>query len=507
MKKLYISVFFLFGLGLFFFYSFFSYEKHQRIFNSPDEMANAFFITQVYEHGLPIYEDERVNRFSGLIRPRSIHYDGNSWTPEGFIGLAVLYGYGAKIFGLDSVRYFTPMVSVVALMMFGTLLFQRLGIHSAVSGILLLAFHPAYWYYSSRGGYPNLPFFAFFLMAVCLLFLRWNSEKTLSVAYLLSGFFFALALSVRPSEAVWVVPFFVFLLVRAKALGGKNRIVFFSVAAFFIAVVFFAINGMVSGTLWGESYGNGGDGDSASLFSLRNIFFPFGIGFLDTLKYGAEYMVGFLWWYSIPAALGAVLIYRSKKIPFSLLFASFLAATYLAVYYGSWKLQESLSPDISLASSFMRYWLPIFFGMTVCAMFFLRRFGAFTRYGILIALISLSLVTTIRLDTESFLHVSERLKHYGWIRMEAEKYLQKRDIVLVEKFDKLFFPDFSVAAVEPMKSDELKELLESVPKDQGVVWATYRNPIGASEYLLQKNANHAMTLLFFSDDFYLYRIL
>ena len=133
-------------------------------FSSPDETANYFWIRQ-FAAGQPLYYFEELNSVgNNLIHPRSVNVIDGKNAPGSFLGLIFIYGSLAKIFSLGIVPYLTPFFSALGVFFFYLLLekiFQSRPI--AVISASLLAFSPAWFYYSCRGMYHNV-FFASLLI-------------------------------------------------------------------------------------------------------------------------------------------------------------------------------------------------------------------------------------------------------------------------------------------------------------------------------------------------------
>ncbi|MDP2629870.1 MAG: glycosyltransferase family 39 protein, partial [Candidatus Uhrbacteria bacterium] len=171
--------------------------------NSPDETANYFFARTFARDSQIGYEEPLLESSKGVVHARSMTTAGSRVVPVGFLGLTVLYGALAKVFGVGALLFFTPFLAVVTAFAFYFLLkrfFSRTV--AALSGVLLLI-HPAYWYYASRGMLPNVLFVDLLILgALCLAVAFEKKRHWLSFV---GGILIGTALTVRLSEMLWVL--------------------------------------------------------------------------------------------------------------------------------------------------------------------------------------------------------------------------------------------------------------------------------------------------------------
>src|SRR3989338_9977333 len=123
------------------------------VFNSPDENANATFASYFAQHStlrIPaLYMGEGAEYFA----PRSVVYRNGYYVPGSFIGLPLFYGLLSKI--IPWVNLLTPLFAVLGVLAFWGILRRIFSARIATISALLLLIHPAWWYFASRGMFPN----------------------------------------------------------------------------------------------------------------------------------------------------------------------------------------------------------------------------------------------------------------------------------------------------------------------------------------------------------------
>ncbi|EKD47454.1 MAG: hypothetical protein ACD_66C00054G0001, partial [uncultured bacterium] len=178
--------------------------------------------------------------------------------PVSFLGLSVLSGLFAFIFGSWSISLVTPLLAVLAIFAWKQILY-RLTENERLSdfGALLLMIHPAFWYYTGRTMMHNVGFVALLLLALYFIVcqpIKANWQKTVILDEFLAGLMLGLAISFRASEAVWVGVLVVgFLFWQRKELVLKNVFVFL-ISAVLILLPFLALNKVLYGSMLETGY-------------------------------------------------------------------------------------------------------------------------------------------------------------------------------------------------------------------------------------------------------------
>ena len=98
-------------------------------FFSPDENANYVF-TKLYQESNQLYIFEKYNMIaSDVIHPRSYFSHEGNLKPLSFLGIIIIYGDLAKIFGQAIIPFLTPLFAALGLLFFyllmSSLLFSK----------------------------------------------------------------------------------------------------------------------------------------------------------------------------------------------------------------------------------------------------------------------------------------------------------------------------------------------------------------------------------------------
>ncbi|HOZ36948.1 MAG TPA: hypothetical protein PLR18_03935 [bacterium] len=375
-------------------------------FPSPDETANYFWVKQ-FATGQPLYYFEGLNLpGNGLIHPRSVNVVDGKNVPGSFLGLILIYGGLAKIFGLGVIPYLAPLFAALGIFFFYLLLkkiFESTPV--ALISAILLAFTPAWFYYVCRGMYHNVPFVSLLIAGLYFLWkalldknngnfqttnpkskipksiISHQKYNSLSVAsykllvnYFFSGLLLGLSILTRTSEFAWVaLTVLLILIINFKKIYWPGFVMF--VAAGIISlVILFYYNQILYGSFLsagyravGEAIEKGGLASASILFQI--LITPFGVDVRSIFINGSNYLYRlFPIWGSL-GFLGAFLfvilpthwikISYPKRIIYFIY--CLLIAAYLLVFYGSWAITDRIDKGtLSLGTSYLRYWLPIY---------------------------------------------------------------------------------------------------------------------------------------------------
>lgn len=439
------------------------------IFNSPDETANNFFIQRLAESG-DFFSPEPLNFFlSGAVRPRSISWNGYTLAPQGFVGLPLLYGWLAKIFGVAATKFFTPILAVLGALAFYDLvkkIFNRR--IAAVSFVLLLTF-PVYWYYASRHLYSNVPFVSFLIIAAWAAIsgaLNKNSALRHLIIFCAA---FSAALALRPNEAAWILPVLALnLLVFRNNISGKK--IFYAILMMgFAALPVLSANLFFYGNIFGSGYtlyGAVGVGSPAAASS--------GAVWSDILAYGFHpaaiaknvygFFIKYFWYYSAPALVGFLLLLgRRKAGERSYAMSAIFSAAWLIAVYGSGIFADNPNGDMTIGDSHFRYWLPVFIFMLPFigiaaekSIFRLRppiRFAALSLCFVFFMV--LSVYTVFFSQDDGLLAVKQNLEINYAVKEEILKITGPDDIIITGRQDKIFFPERTVIYTQKISDPRL----------------------------------------------------
>ena len=474
-----------FGAIFFFVYSWFylATAAETAKFNSPDEAANYFFIKNYVANGtLKVFEPLNLTT-GGMIHPRSITTVGGGYlVPGSFLGLILIYGWIAKILTLGIVWWLTPFFSLAAVFFFHGIIKNIFDRRITLWSAFLLLVHPAFWYYASRGLFPNILFISLLLAGFYFLIGHKKAKAWVLnyLDYILAGLFFGLALTVRLSEIIWVgaALLSLFLIYRKNVKWSELIIFIFSSGVAFVPVFFY------NRTIYGEplttAYNLGGEsaaaGGTAWFVSAVKFIFPFGLEIKNVLKNFSTYFVGMFWWFAIPAAFGAAVFIKrliagklDKKITAYLFFGGFVSL-FLFLYYGSWFFYDNPAKEASIGTSYVRYWLPIYILSLPLVAFTVIKLVDFIRplkqklfAGVLCLIFILFGVKLTFFDkNDGLAYVYKNVQEYAAIEKEVNKMISAEAVIIIDRADKIFFPEHRV--VSPLRDDGTYAIIPELAK-------------------------------------------
>ncbi len=369
---------------------------HGETFVSPDENAN-FFFSRTYAETGRLFVVEPLNvRIGDVLAPRSILALGGRLVPGGFAGLPFLYGGFARAFGMWVLPLLTPLLAAASVIAWAAVCRKLFGGRVGWWSGILLAFHPAWWLYATRGFMPNVPFTALLIAAAFFLLIRpvaWlqHRHQKRVVAWMdpaLAGLALGAALLIRTVEAPWV------LLGLAGVAVWQRRAVTRALAVPFLCGLLLVLAPLpfLNRELYGAWYATGYTAGSAqslpgewagleaeraetqslapwraALNAAAAPLFPFGIHPRRILVEVKEYGVAMFWWMSVLSAAGLWFVWARRKD--STVHGYFVLAAFvtlwLATLYGSWSFADNPDPTkITIGNSHVRYWLPAFVLLT-----------------------------------------------------------------------------------------------------------------------------------------------
>ncbi len=456
--KVYKVVLIVFGILLFFLYSFLPLTVGP-VFNSPDANANYTF-TKIFADKSDLRIFEPLNRHAeNIVHPRSTNIAGAYIVPGSFLGMTLLYGALAKILSVAAIPFLTPFFASLGVLFFYGLIKRIFNSKIAFISSLLLFVHPAFWYYASRVMMHNILFLVFLVMG--FYFLARIGEKNKWLWYLLGGIFFGAALAVRSAEAIWV-----FLLLAALALVYRREIKW-------KFVPFFALGGILAVApifyfqyfIYGHPLNTGytrldtlfvKQGIETSWYSgILNIIFPFGLDLKNIAKNFINYFLNIFWWFAAAYILGGLFFiskfFKWKKRQYVYFGLLCFLSLWLFVYYGSWDFHDHPDPaQISIGTSYVRYWLPVYAFSLPLAALFIAGFSnwmknktlKFVIVVILLALLTYPSAAIVFWQTdESVLSMQKNLQSYGETKEKIISSTEENSVIIASYFDKILFPE------------------------------------------------------------------
>lgn len=461
-----------------------------RLFVSPDALANYLFSSELAENSrLHLFEPMNLELDDSLY-PRSTFSIQGRVLPVSFLGLPFLYGLIAKLVGIGGMLLITPILAGLAIFAWRGIVARLYNDRVALLSAILLAVHPAWWYYTARGMMHNVLFVSLLIFALWFLVVRPIKSKRFSPNLLVSGLLFGLALFVRTSEIVWLLP--VAILVIGffwKKLSWKPVVIFF-VSILIALIPMFAINNSLYGSPTSFGYLSQIDSgaqtyDQPPSEQIETIVsepvqsvLPFGFDFRAMVKHMIDYGFNMFWWISFLTVIGLLLAFYKIREPktgrdrprWAFHASFFLIGIALSILYGSWTFTDNPDPNsLTIANSYIRYWLPIFVMTTVyagIALTWLRekmmyeRTAKFTSLALLLIIVLLGFRTTFFTVDDGLYFIRTNLIRSAEIKETVLELTEEDSVIIVDRADKIFYPERLVRY--PLRDDLTYELMPRI---------------------------------------------
>lgn len=448
-------------------------------FVSPDETANFVFSKQFATTSFPALPAPLNDEFAtDFFHPRStivraIGDQGAHVVPASFLGFSLIVGSFGKIVGMQYASLLVPLLSVLSVCFFYGIIKRFFDKKTALTSAFLLLIHPAFWYFSSRAYMHNALFLGLLVIGLYFFVLVAREENESANRWLWAacgGFFIGLSLSVRVSELIWVSVVF---MVLASMRLHRARVVPLMVSVFFmclaLAPMLYFNHHLYGGALRFGGYSDdvatisGADNQAATVGSTVAAFvFPFGVDVVRAFNVFWKFAMLQFWWIAAPACIGYLMLFVTAlrkrtdwaRIGYLALWA--VVALYLIVYYGSWVFYDHPDPyAITVGTSYVRYWLPLFvFSIPFASYFFIVLYNALrTQLGVFAKAVFLFIafamfVSSLRVV---FFNPYDGLEHMRGITQTYEQKMAivKRSvpedaIMITGRTDKVFFPEYNV---------------------------------------------------------------
>jgi len=487
------------------------------LFNSPDEMSNHYF-SSLFSDVSELWRFESINIYAdGRMHPRSVKVVDLFLVPGGFIGMPVLFGSIAKVFGDGVIVYLTPLFALLAVIAWGVLVgmifsgsgkgkgktvFTSEGVRIGLVASLLLLSNPAWWYTTARTMMPNVLFVSLLLVAVTAYFVRpidrvfrWKWGEAYSrlriLDFVIAGVCLALALTVRPSELPWVLMSAAVIgIIYRKSIPVLGSVIT-AVSGVVTAAPILLLHHSAYGSIFSSGYGEALGGIPAQIASggigmrllgpLQPYLFPLGFAPRTALQVFFTYGVGFFWWWSLAVGVSAVvlLLHRDAKKKAhrsvrSLGWVAAVTSVWLILFYGSWIVRDNPDPDaVTIGSSYFRYWLPLFVlstavvarAIVVSADRLKGRMRTLSVPAIITVFAVMSAYVVFTSPQEGLFAVRENLIRYEGEVDVVLAATEEDALIVVDRADKLLFPARRV--MYPLRDDEtyttLGKLKDSAP--------------------------------------------
>ncbi len=453
------------GLGALFLllvvlFSYLPLRSHGR-YLSPDETAMATSAKLWAEQGSAAVAEPLAWKFPGL-HPRSYvsHYD--TIVPVGFLGWPLINSILFRVVGQNLLPIAAMLIILSAVYPLYRLL-RPLGQRAALLGTLIAFSSPGIILYANRSLFPNAG-----LIALAIWTCFWIKDMVIPAKAgiywktFVAGILVCLTLAIRPVECIWIVPWFAYFARNWKPSRNQLVAVVLGFVLALAPVIWQAQT--LYGNFWQAGYlvqGNPDPNPSASLSLAQGEkeglpILPFGIHPLYIGWNIFKFLLGPLFPWMVPLVLCSVIVILNKKRNKLFELGAWTLAV-LVLYYGNGHYADNITGAITIGNSFVRYLMPLGV-LSGVAFAYVYATSETRKNGRQIALIMAAILVIAGIfqaffaDNEGLWTVSHDSKRYDAINREAAKYFSSTDVILSDRSDKIFFPDFR--AWSPLPSME-----------------------------------------------------
>jgi hypothetical protein len=179
-------------------------------------------------------------------------------------------------------------------------------------------------------------------------------------------------------------------------------------------------------------------------------------------------------WLSLPAIFGAIIFLRKMTRSEKYYFGIFcFVSLWLFVYYGSWRFSDNPDPSkITIGTSYLRYWLPVF---TMILPFFAKFFVKLAEFfkikywkiatSVAVLFFALSFYSVFYAEGEGIIAIKNTLAGYEIRAEEVFNLTENNSVIVTDRNDKIFFPERKI--IYPLRSENtysaVSFLLEFAP--------------------------------------------
>lgn len=496
----------------------------QKVFLSPDE-TGVFAVAQHWaEEGTAAIKEPLAQAIPWL-HPRSFISHDLTIVPVGFLGWPWIISWFIAIFG-PAAGPVAGMLMILSCMYPVYRLMRPMGKEAAYIGTVIATTSPAFLLYGNRSLFPNAAIIALALWSAWSFkslvntgetgasrrsseaddSLRIN-ERRQKIILTLFGLVSALAVSIRPIEAVWIVPWFFAL--GWGWLPSKKQWpwILLGIGLVLLPLAWEAQH--LYGGFWKTGYWMKGNPMMATTQAMpQNTYtpelFPFGIHPRSIAWNVYTFLGKMLFPWMMPLLMvmflyGAKIVEEARltipkksglqnqvKAFIAILTGSGSSSSYnrryvlaglwtwmfLVLYYGNGRYVDNINGNPSIGNSFVRYLLPLGF-ISGLALAWISRMSRFAKYGrvfvfaIVLIMSGTGIWRAYSADEEGVLAGRRELDRYTEIRQAVSAYLKPGDIVISDRSDKIFFPTYrAISPIPPL--DEAGLLNEAVKQGVGI---------------------------------------
>lgn len=441
----------------------------QGVFASPDESANAFFARTFAETGSMAVSEPLNTVAQGVIHPRSTIAPGTVILPTSFLGFPFVSGVLRYVFGEFIQFSFTPIVAAFGIATLWWMV-RRLTDNELLAdcSAFFALIHPAFWYYGTRVMMPNVAFVSFLVIGIAVFVLARSKQSMVIGA--IAGVIFALGLTMRLVEApIAGICIVVVCIAYRKSMPWRALC-----GAVIGGAIVFGTYLIANSALYGSALTTGytlPDARSmddavapvSPLATIRHLLLPF--GFHPRAMLANVYYYG--WWLypvlSTLAGVGAWFAWTAKehqKAWRTFVLCLGIAATWMAVVYGSWSIADNPDPKaITIGNSHVRYWLPLFVASSVLVGLAFLRLREQMTHGLrstvgtvtLLVIVTTLSIQTVFLGSDGLIAARAAAATSVEKRAEVIANTEYNAVVIVDRADKYLFPYRRV--IVPLRSD------------------------------------------------------
>ena len=510
----------------------FAFSDSHLILNQPDEGLFYDIARQVSLGTAPGREELFTTASLSQVHPRSATVVHGRIVPIAFPAAMILFGLLARLDVIIvgtwlvniSLSAITPLLAALCPLVLYYLVRKvsgqsRLAFHSA----LFLFILPPFWYYASRPFQPHILFIFLLLSAAAIYTSALNQHHyrrlwQLYVAFTMVGF----ALIVRPVELMWVVLLGLLILWFTRKQLHRQDMMILIPAAITTLIIYAAVQLSVYGNIFGSGYVKPAADGTAGLLSsgpqgihlLQALVAPFGVLPIAIAKTAYHYLLRLfsLWSLAAMAASLAVIWAKADDHRVRKYFLGYgLVAALLLIYYGTWQFTDNLAGQVSIGSSQVRYFLPIYvaaaplLGMCSLWLFRQRRPGQLVATFVIGAL-AFSSYSAVFTSFEGINHIRNVKEQYAEYQARIYAHVPAEAVIITRYGDKYLYPERKVIA--GLDDADMRAgtaaLLEAGTELYLYDLAGYANSDAVQAWLADTGATLALMDQF--DDLELYRI-
>ncbi len=490
----------LFGLVFLFIYSWL-WLGQEVGFTSPDETANYHFTKLLAEENQLSFEDSLNEVTDGLIRPRSMSLYNNQTVPASFLGMILIYGSLAKLFGSSIILYLTPFFAVLGVFFFYLLIKEIFAKKVALISSLLLFVLPPFWLYAARGMFHNVLFVSLLIIGFYFLVraIKKEQSKIKYLNFIVSGLFLGLSLITRTSEIIWIGIILLVIILFNWSKIGWRYLIGLAIPIVLVFIMVMVANNQVYGSpisfAYSREFIDPASTETVSddiLTDLRKLILPYGINFKQMGVAAYQYLLLVFPMFSVLWIVGLIWYLKKLIAPFLkrywpkydmgnqemskieklYLGLYVILIVWLIVYYGSYQFYEYFDRTrIILGSSYIRYWIPIYvFGLPLVVLGIFKISSLFKKALIQKLVIVFLIVFFCWLSVDKIMtdplygliSVKENQRNSVELGQDIFQLTETDSVIISGHADKVLFPERRVIVSLPDNKGEQKEVIDTL---------------------------------------------